>query len=249
MPQHPVFTSDFAPVGSYRCYRNCPAGLRVCSRSRAGSSYWRGARGSGLHEPIGEAIGLALDRGIEHLDRVRIVLVREQGAFCVQYEAGRLHLRTKGCRLNPMQRLGVARARPDGGGVIYDDVGPTGLQPLVDGSIEVSRRRAFSLDESGVEIMVEQVQPQDIRRLRGLRHRHEVRRDGFDVLSARLLRKRSHAADRIVLEVGDFGRHEAVEPSFGSNDVGEEAGPVAVAWVAVDDGGARLYACEPDQLG
>jgi len=75
----------------------------------------------------------------------------------------------RAARLNPMQRLGVARARPDRGGVIYDDVGPTGLQPLVDGSIEVSRRRAFSLDESGVEIMVEQVQPQDIRRLRGLR--------------------------------------------------------------------------------
>ena len=57
---------------------------------------------SGFHEPIGEAIGLALDRGIEHLDRVRIVLVCEQGAFCVQYEAGRLHLRAKGCRLSPM---------------------------------------------------------------------------------------------------------------------------------------------------
>ena len=47
---------------------------------------------SGLHEPVGEAIGLALDRGIEHLDRVQIVLVREHGAFRGQYEAGRLHL-------------------------------------------------------------------------------------------------------------------------------------------------------------
>src|SRR5438552_14921811 len=83
---------------------------------------------SGLREPIGEAIGLALDRGIEHLDRVRIVLVREHGAFLGQYEAGRLHLLASECRLNPMQRLGVARARPDGGGVVYDDVGPTGLQ-------------------------------------------------------------------------------------------------------------------------
>ena len=63
---------------------------------------------------------------------MRIVLVREHGAFRVQYEAGRLHLLANGCRLNPMQRLGVARARPDGGGVVYDDVGPTGLQPLVD---------------------------------------------------------------------------------------------------------------------
>ena len=27
-----------------------------------------------------------------------------------------------------MQRLGVASARPDGSGVVYDDVGPTGLQ-------------------------------------------------------------------------------------------------------------------------
>ena len=49
-------------------------------------------------------------------------------------------------------------------------------------------------------------------------------------------------ADRIVLEVGDLGRHEAVDPSFGSDDVGEEAGPVAVAWVDVDDGGARIDA-------
>ena len=65
---------------------------------------------SGLHEPIDEAIGLTLDRGIEHLDRVRIVLVREHGAFRVQYEAGRLHFLANGCRLNPMQRLGVARA-------------------------------------------------------------------------------------------------------------------------------------------
>jgi len=57
------------------------------------------------------------------------------------------------------------------------------------------------------------VQPHDIRWLRGLRQRDEVRRDGFDVLSARLLRERPHAADRIVLEVGDFSRHEAVDPS------------------------------------
>src|SRR5277367_3420788 len=113
---------------------------------------------SGLHKPIGEAVGLALDRGIEHLDRVWIVLVREHGAFRVQNEAGRLHLLANGYRLNPMQRLGVARARPDGGGVVYDDVGPTGLQPLVDSSIEVSRRRAPGLDQSGVKIVVEQVQ-------------------------------------------------------------------------------------------
>src|SRR4249919_223514 len=124
---------------------------------------------SGLHEPIGEAIGLALDRGIEHLDRVRVVLVREQGVFRVQYEAGRLYLLANGCGLNPMQRLGVARARPDGRGVVYDDVEPTGFQPLVDSSIEVSRRRAPGLDQRGVEIVVEQVQPQDIRWLRDLR--------------------------------------------------------------------------------
>src|SRR5471030_2140398 len=30
---------------------------------------------------------------------------------------------------------------------------------------------------------------------------------------------------------------------------GEETGPVAVAWVNVDDGGARIDSCEPDQLG
>ena len=60
-----------------------------------------------------------------------------------------------------MQRLGVARARPDGGGVVYDDVRPTGLQLLVDGSIEAGRRCAPGLDQRGVEIVVEQVQPQE----------------------------------------------------------------------------------------
>ena len=33
---------------------------------------------SGLHEAIGEAIGPALDRGIEHLGGVRVILVRER---------------------------------------------------------------------------------------------------------------------------------------------------------------------------
>jgi hypothetical protein len=85
--------------------------------------------------------------------------------------------------------------------------------------------------------------------LRDLRHRDEVRRDGFDVFSARLLRECLHAAELIFHYSGDFGRHEAVDPSFGSHDVGEEARPIAVAWINVDDGGARFYACEPDQLG
>jgi hypothetical protein len=67
--------------------------------------------------------------------------------------------------------------------------------------------------------------------LRDLRQRYEVRRDGFDVVSARLLRERLHAADWIVLEVSDFRRHEAEDPPFGSHDVGEETGPVAFAWV------------------
>ena len=58
-----------------------------------------------------------------------------------------------------------------------------------------------------------------------------------------------YTADRIVLEVGDFVRHEAVDSSFGSHDVREETGPVAVARVDVDDGGARIDSCEPDQLG
>src|SRR5258708_4582506 len=82
---------------------------------------------SGLHEPIGEAISLALDRAIEHFDRVRIVLVREHGAFLVQYEASRHPLLADGRRVDPMQRLGVARARPCGGSVVNDDVVPTGL--------------------------------------------------------------------------------------------------------------------------
>jgi hypothetical protein len=61
---------------------------------------------------LGEAIGLALDRGIEYLDRVRVVLVREQGALRVQHEAGRLHFLANGCRVDPMQRLAVANPIP-----------------------------------------------------------------------------------------------------------------------------------------
>ena len=38
---------------------------------------------SRLHETVGEAIGLTLDRGIEHLYRVWIVLVCEYGALRV----------------------------------------------------------------------------------------------------------------------------------------------------------------------
>ena len=197
---------------------------------------------SALHEPIGEAIGVALDR-------VLIVLVREYGAFRIQHEARRHYLLADGRGVHPMQRLGVARPRPCGGRVVDDDVAPTGRQPLADGSIEVGRRRALLLNQRCVEIVVEQVQPQDICGLRGLLHRDEVRRDGFDVLSARLLRERPHAADRVVIEMGDFGRHEAVDPTLGSHDVGELARPVAVAWVDVDDSGARIYTCEPDQLG
>jgi hypothetical protein len=102
-----------------------------------------------------------------------------------------------------MRRLGAARVRPDGGCVVYDDVRPSGLQPLLDGSIEGGRRSALGPDQRGVEIVVEQVQPHDVRLLRGLRHRHEIPRDRFDVLSAWLLRKRPHAADRIIFEVGD----------------------------------------------
>jgi hypothetical protein len=59
-----------------------------------------------------------------------------------------------------MQRLGVARARPDGGGLVYDDVRPTGLEPFVDRLIEQGRRRGPGPDQLGVEIVVEQVQPQ-----------------------------------------------------------------------------------------
>jgi hypothetical protein len=94
--------------------------------------------------------------------------------------------------------------------------------------IEVGHRRAPGLDQRGVQVVVEQVQPQDIGWLRDLPHRREIRRDDFGVLSACLLRKRPHAADRIVLEVGNFGRHEAADPSFGSHGVGEDAGPIAV---------------------
>src|SRR6202035_4699254 len=125
---------------------------------------------------------------------------------------------------------------------------PTGFQPLVDLSIELGRRRALRLHQLGVQIVVEQVQPQYIRGLRRLRHRYEVRRNGFDILSARFFCKRPHAADWIIFEVGNFSRHEAVNPAFRSHDLGEETGPVAVARVNVDDGGARIDSCELDQL-
>ncbi len=39
--------------------------------------------------------------------------------------------------------------------------------------------------------------------------------------SGRLPLKRPHAADWEVLEIGNFGPHEAVDPSLGSQDAGE----------------------------
>src|SRR3546814_2123018 len=73
----------------------------------------------------------------------------------VQYEARRLHLLADGSRVDPVQRLGVARARPCCGGVVDDDVGPAGLEQLVHGAIEVGSRRASGPDQRGVEIVVE----------------------------------------------------------------------------------------------
>ena len=58
---------------------------------------------SAPHKPIGEAICLAFDGGIENFDRVLIVLVREYGAFRIQHEAGRHYLLADGSRVDPMQ--------------------------------------------------------------------------------------------------------------------------------------------------
>jgi hypothetical protein len=58
---------------------------------------------------------------------VLIVLVRENGAFRIQHEAGRLDLLADGCWVDPMKRLGVALAGPCGGSVVDDDVGSTGF--------------------------------------------------------------------------------------------------------------------------
>ncbi len=49
--------------------------------------------------------------------------------------------------------------------------------------------------------------------------------------SAAALRKRPHPADRIVLEVGDFGWRTLPGPSFGSHDVGERRVQSLVAWI------------------
>jgi hypothetical protein len=65
---------------------------------------------SGPHEPIGEAIGLALRDRTPWWSADRPC--SRAWLFPVQYEAGRLHLLENGCRVNPMKRLGVARARP-----------------------------------------------------------------------------------------------------------------------------------------
>ena len=66
------------------------------------------------HKPIGEAIGLALDRRIEYLDGVRIVLVSQHGAFRVQHKACRFHLLANSRWLDPMQRRGMTCACPTG---------------------------------------------------------------------------------------------------------------------------------------
>jgi hypothetical protein len=100
-----------------------------------------------------------------------------------------------------------------------------------------------------VEIVIKQVQPQDIRGLHELRYRNQIRRHGFNVLPARFLSKRLHVAGWIILEMGNLRRHETVNPAVWTHGIGEETGPVTAAWIDVDDGGACIYACEPDQLG
>ena len=60
-----------------------------------------------LHEPVGEAVGLALDRRLEHLGRVRILLLREQVALRVEYEARSLHLLADDGRVDTVQRLSI----------------------------------------------------------------------------------------------------------------------------------------------
>ena len=56
-----------------------------------------------------------------------------------------------------MQRLGMTCARPSGCNVINDDVKPTRLEPLIDGSIETGRGCPPGLKKGGMEIVVEQV--------------------------------------------------------------------------------------------
>jgi len=60
-----------------------------------------------LDEPVGEAVGLALDRRLEHLGRMRIVLLREQVALRVEYESGCLHLLADGGWVDTVQRLSI----------------------------------------------------------------------------------------------------------------------------------------------
>ena len=115
----------------------------------------------------------------------------------------------------------------------------TGLEPVVDGAIEPNRSRAPSLVQCGVEIVIEQVLPHDVRRLRGLRHRDDVRRYAFDILMPPLLRERPPQVDLIALQIEDFGRDEAEDSSTWSHRIGEQARPVAVARVDVDNGAPR----------
>src|SRR3546814_18691395 len=103
----PRATRTAALFPSTTLFRSANAGLVKPTQPTALQS-------SGLHEPVGETIGLALDRGVEHLDRVRIVLVREHGALRVQYEARRLHLLADGSRVDPVQRLGRSEERLGG---------------------------------------------------------------------------------------------------------------------------------------
>jgi hypothetical protein len=74
-----------------------------------------------------------------------------------------------------MQRLGMTCARPSGCNVVNDDVKPTRLESLIDGSIEAGCSCASGLDKGGMEIVIEQVQPHDIQWSRTLPQRHKVR--------------------------------------------------------------------------
>jgi hypothetical protein len=93
----------------------------------------------------------------------------------VQHKARRFHLCANNRRLYPMQRPRVTCARPSGCNVVNDDVKPTGLESFIDSSIETRRGCPSALEKGGMEIVIEQMQPHDIRRVRGVRQRYEVR--------------------------------------------------------------------------
>src|SRR3954469_10782971 len=90
----------------------------------------RGPVSARFAELVDELIGMAADRGIEHLQAVIVSRVAQRLALADELESGGNHLCLDRCRLDPVERVGGGDPGAGGAGMIDHDIGPAGLQQI-----------------------------------------------------------------------------------------------------------------------